>query len=31
MSLEHIERRRWVQEIAKLNERLNKAMEDEEK
>lgn len=29
--MEHLERRRWVQEIAKINERLNAAMEDEDK
>jgi hypothetical protein len=29
MNLEHIERRRWVQEIAKINERLNAAAQEE--
>jgi hypothetical protein len=27
MSLEHQERQRWVQEIAKINKRLNGALE----
>jgi hypothetical protein len=30
MNLEHIERRRWVQEIAKINERLNTALQEED-
>jgi hypothetical protein len=30
MNLEHLERRRWIQEIAKINERLNATMEDED-
>jgi hypothetical protein len=30
MNLEHIERRRWVQEIAKINERLNAATHEED-
>jgi hypothetical protein len=27
MDLEHLERRRWIQEIAKINERINQADE----
>ncbi|MGH7930471.1 MAG: DUF6760 family protein [Candidatus Binatia bacterium] len=27
MSLEHLERHRWVEQIAKINKRLNDAME----
>jgi hypothetical protein len=30
MNLEHLERRRWIREIAKINERLNATMEDED-
>jgi hypothetical protein len=29
MNLEHPERRRWVEEIAKINKRLNDAMKQE--
>jgi hypothetical protein len=29
MSLEHQERHRWVEEIAKINKRLNDAMQSE--
>jgi hypothetical protein len=29
MSLEHQERQRWVEEIAKINKRLNDAMQSE--
>jgi hypothetical protein len=25
MSLDHLERRRWVEEVAKINERINDA------
>ncbi len=30
MELDHLERHRWVQEIVKINERLNKAPGDED-
>lgn len=29
MSLEHQERQRWVEEVAKINKRLNDAMQSE--
>jgi hypothetical protein len=29
MALEHGERQRWVNEVAKINERLNEAMKEE--
>lgn len=28
MNLDHLERRRWIQEIAKINQRINSAEED---
>ncbi|MGH8609191.1 MAG: DUF6760 family protein [Gammaproteobacteria bacterium] len=30
MSLDHVERRRWVEEVAKINTRLNEALKAEE-
>jgi hypothetical protein len=30
MSMAHLERHRWMQEIAKINERLNEAKENDE-
>jgi hypothetical protein len=30
MGLEHFERRRWVDEVAKINRRLNEALKGEE-
>jgi hypothetical protein len=30
MGLEHRERQRWVDEIAKINKRLNEAMKEQE-
>lgn len=29
MNLDHLERRRWIQEIVKINERLNRDQADE--
>jgi hypothetical protein len=29
MGLEHMERQRWVEEVAKINKRLNEAMKEE--
>jgi hypothetical protein len=31
MNLDHLERRRWLQEIAKINERINRESVDENK
>ncbi|MGH8625808.1 MAG: DUF6760 family protein [Gammaproteobacteria bacterium] len=30
MNLDHLERRRWVEEVAKINRRLNEALKAEE-
>jgi hypothetical protein len=30
MALEHLERRRWVEEVAKINKRINEATNFEE-
>jgi len=30
MDLDHLERRRWIQEIAKINQRINTAEQDRE-
>lgn len=31
MTLDHIERRRWVSEVAKINERINEGADDAER
>ncbi|OJY15585.1 MAG: hypothetical protein BGO99_08320 [Nitrosospira sp. 56-18] len=31
MNLDHLERRRWLQEIARINERINRESVDENK
>lgn len=31
MTLDHIERRRWVSEVAKINERINEGVEGAER
>jgi hypothetical protein len=28
MTLDHLERQRWVEEVAKINQRINQAMTD---